>query len=51
MKEYRYPQLRPYLTPDVQVIDLVSEKVLCGSPDGSTESYSRGGEYSESDFD
>ena len=51
MKEYRYPQLRPYQTPDVQVIDLVSEKVLCGSPDGATESFGLGGNYTDSDFD
>ena len=45
-------QLAPgYQAPEVQVILLTSAKVLCGSPDGATESFGMGGSYGDSDFE
>ncbi len=41
---------KPYQTPEAESLDIISEPVL-NNPSGNTESYSKGEEYNESDFD
>jgi hypothetical protein len=44
------PNKKPYQTPEADCLDLISEPVLINAS-GDTETYGKGEEYNESDFD
>ena len=42
---------KQYIAPAVEVSEFDGMQPLCQSPDGNTESYGRGGNYGEDDFE